>query len=827
MSKQQENPKILHRIYFENFKPFHDPFLHYLDSWRREMPDYEIKLWGPHNLDVDTIPWTRIASEKKSPVFLSEYFRWKVLSEYGGVYLDADCEVLDGKVLHGIVEDLYAQDEYDCFFGVEEVGNGHPTAQTFGAKRGSDLVRFMVDLYENRLEPLWHWRETRGLIGPQLLSLYFRNRDINVADDGFFKNLTDPVMSAGAKVYPQKYFSPKFSLLGDALDYEKGSTCVYHMFANSNVDFRSNKRLQSARKQALTFAEYRAEIEKASRFPRDYHASHFSVRDGLQTAEGIQGQGNGLLMYGPYISLPGGEYVATVECLKRPRKGKAVLAVTAESGAAQLGKAEIAFASKAALRVPFNIAGKGANMCEITLVIDGVERIVVTNVHIERTSELANQCPTALGPPAVPAVVASRSSLKRIHRIYFGFDGKPDPFGRYLDTWKRQLPDFEIMHWNADNLPMDANDYVRQLYKEKDHAFLTDYFRWYLLREYGGSYFDADLEVVNGSIYSQLIEDMEASTSYDALIGIDESNGGWYTAHSMASKPGSELATFMCDVYDSFGKFTAWRKRGMFFWAPQLVGLYFSDRGFHTEGMGTMPHLRKPQVVERVKVYPQDYFSPLAPTGNSDKPFDLNGYSDNTALCHHFACSWHEEGSIYLSHSQEKGGQAKVLLRELAKAEGRQIVTEKYRSGALHMSFVPGGKHLLTQIGAASGVDYATTARAGYLVHGLSQPVTKGRYRVSFHLNRISRPGEITVQVTADGGARSIGEHTLTLPTDKSQGIVFCDVDIESDVDDLDCRLLVDEKCALFCIELTIDRITTPDAARAFSGPAADMVEPA
>ena len=805
IDKQGKNPKILHRIYFENFKPFHDPFLHYLETWRKELPDYEIKLWGPHNLDVNANAWTRLAYEKKSPVFLSEYFRWKVLSEYGGVYLDADCEVLDGKVLHSIIEELHNQDEYDCFFGVEEVSNGHPTAQTFGAKKESDIVRFMVDLYENRLEPLWHWRETRGLIGPQLLSLYFRNLDINSADDGFFKNLTQPVVSVRAKVYPQTYFSPKFSLLGDTIDYEPGHTCVYHMFANSNVDFSSNKRMQSARTQALTFSEYRAEIEKSSAFPRDYHASHFSVREGVHIDSGIQGEGSGLLMYGPYISLPKGDYVATIQCLKVPKKGKAILTATANSGAVQLGRHATTFSAKDgdALRLPFRIDSDVAHMCEITLTIDGVDKIVVSNVNIaQASSQLSNQA------PAAPASVAAgrKPPLKRIHRIYFGFDGKPDPFTRYLDTWKRQLPDFEIMHWNASNLPMDDNEYVRQLYKEKDHAFLTDYFRWYLLREYGGTYFDADLEVVNGSIYAKLIEELEISSKFDAFIGIDEREGGWYTAHSMASKPGSALATFMCDIYNSFGKFTAWRKKGMYFWAPQLVGLYFADNGFHKEGMGTMPHLNTPQIVERVKVYPQDWFSPLAPTGDAQKPFNLSGYSANTTLCHHFACSWHEEGSIYLSHSQEKGGQAQVLLRELATAEGREIITEHYKSNALHMSFVPGGTNLLTQVGTKGSVVYATTGQRGYLVHGLNQPLAKGRYRAAFHLTQIATPGNITIEITSNAGARSIGHLDVSLPGNVKQGAVYCDFDLADDIPDADCRLIVDENCELFFTELTIDR---------------------
>ena len=104
---------------------------------------------------------------------------------------------------------------------------------------------------------------------------------------------------------------------------------------------------------------------------------------------------------------------------------------------------------------------------------------------------------------------ASNSSLKILHRIYFGFDGKPDPYIGYLKTWQEKLPDFEIRHWNADNLPIAACHFSRMMYELRDHAFLSDYFRWWVLREHGGVYLDADIEIVNGIIFRNLVEELE------------------------------------------------------------------------------------------------------------------------------------------------------------------------------------------------------------------------------------------------------------------------------------------------------------------------------
>ena len=201
-----DNPKILHRVYFDDMPPYKDPFSRFLDSWSRELPDYKIMHWNASNVDLNANEWVRRAVKAKSPVFLSEYFRWKVLSEYGGVYLDADCEILDGAHLHRIVEDVFASSDYDAAVGVEDYAQGHPTAQTMIAKQQSALVRFMVQMYETTLSgSMWHWRELRGLIGPQLISLYFMEQGF-LDERGMLPRLEEPVVHAGVKVYPQEVF---------------------------------------------------------------------------------------------------------------------------------------------------------------------------------------------------------------------------------------------------------------------------------------------------------------------------------------------------------------------------------------------------------------------------------------------------------------------------------------------------------------------------------------------------------------------------------------------------------------------------------------------
>ena len=248
------NPKILHRIYFDDRPPYKDPFKRFEQSWLREMPDYQIMKWNSGNVDVEQNEWMRRSNQANAPVFLSEFIRWDVLRRYGGMYIDADCEILNGSKLHQLIEELYASDEYDAFIGIEEQGNGHPTAQTVAAKPGSALVEFMVQMYSQHLSgALWHWREERLLIGPQLMSLYFRDRGLEKSK-GFFSGLSQPAVFDRVKVYTQDYFSPKFTLTGAKLNYTE-NTVIYHLFANLNVNLTDAEAIRQ-RNDPMLFEEY-------------------------------------------------------------------------------------------------------------------------------------------------------------------------------------------------------------------------------------------------------------------------------------------------------------------------------------------------------------------------------------------------------------------------------------------------------------------------------------------------------------------------------------------------------------------------------------------
>lgn len=85
---------------------------------------------------------------------------------------------------------------------------------------------------------------------------------------------------------------------------------------------------------------------------------------------------------------------------------------------------------------------------------------------------------------------------KIIHYCWFGGNPKPDDVKKYIASWRKYCPDYEIKEWNESNFDLNENAYCREAYEAKKWAFVTDYVRLKALYEYGGIYMDTDVEVV-------------------------------------------------------------------------------------------------------------------------------------------------------------------------------------------------------------------------------------------------------------------------------------------------------------------------------------------
>ena len=85
---------------------------------------------------------------------------------------------------------------------------------------------------------------------------------------------------------------------------------------------------------------------------------------------------------------------------------------------------------------------------------------------------------------------------KVIHYCWFGRGEKPKLAQKCIASWKKICPDYEIIEWNEDNFDVNMNGYTRMCYEQKKYAFLSDYVRLLVVMQYGGLYFDTDVELL-------------------------------------------------------------------------------------------------------------------------------------------------------------------------------------------------------------------------------------------------------------------------------------------------------------------------------------------
>lgn len=133
-------PKLIHYCWFGQ-KPLPELALKCIASWKKFLPDYEIKEWNEVNFDVNQTPYSKQAYKCKKYAFVSDYARFKIMHKYGGVYFDTDVEVIRP------LDDIVAK---GSFFGTEAINNKiycNP-GLGFGCEAGQNICSEMIKQYE-------------------------------------------------------------------------------------------------------------------------------------------------------------------------------------------------------------------------------------------------------------------------------------------------------------------------------------------------------------------------------------------------------------------------------------------------------------------------------------------------------------------------------------------------------------------------------------------------------------------------------------------------------------------------------------------------------
>lgn len=85
---------------------------------------------------------------------------------------------------------------------------------------------------------------------------------------------------------------------------------------------------------------------------------------------------------------------------------------------------------------------------------------------------------------------------KILHLCWLSGDAYPTKIAKCIDSWKRILPDYEIVLWDTHRFDLNQSQWVKQAFEKKKYAFAADYIRFYALYTMGGIYLDSDVEVL-------------------------------------------------------------------------------------------------------------------------------------------------------------------------------------------------------------------------------------------------------------------------------------------------------------------------------------------
>lgn len=85
---------------------------------------------------------------------------------------------------------------------------------------------------------------------------------------------------------------------------------------------------------------------------------------------------------------------------------------------------------------------------------------------------------------------------KIIHFCWISGDPYPEKIALCISTWKKHLPDYEIMLWDTNRFDVNSTAWTKEAYEAKKYAFVADYIRFYAVYNFGGIYLDGDVEVL-------------------------------------------------------------------------------------------------------------------------------------------------------------------------------------------------------------------------------------------------------------------------------------------------------------------------------------------
>ena len=213
-------PKIIHYCWFGP-EDIPEKELKCIKSWSAILPDYELMFWNEDSFDFKLNNFAFQAYKDRAYAFVSDYVRTNVLYEHGGIYLDADVELLKG------FDGFLIDDK--CLLGFENRSQIGTALMRFTPKH--PLIHEFLNYYQHN-----DFVDSKGNVNTianvRILNDILKGRGL-IADGSC--QVLDEI-----KIYPREYFYPK--KISD-IDFRiVDETVAIHKFSSSWMSEREKNR---------------------------------------------------------------------------------------------------------------------------------------------------------------------------------------------------------------------------------------------------------------------------------------------------------------------------------------------------------------------------------------------------------------------------------------------------------------------------------------------------------------------------------------------------------------------------------------------------------
>lgn len=175
------------------------------------------------------------------------------------------------------------------------------------------------------------------------------------------------------------------------------------------------------------------------------------------------------------------------------------------------------------------------------------------------------------------------------------------------------------MRWDETNFDVNSIPYTKEAYKAGKYAFVSDYARFWILYNYGGLYFDTDVEIIRS---------MDDIIMAGPFMGVEQQNEDIITVAPGLGLAAEKHNALFADLIQYYRNARFVNPDGSLCLTNVVeITTEFLERG----------HLKNTNEIQQCcgfNIYPKDYFCPIDYVTR-----ELN-VTPKTRTIHHYAESW-------------------------------------------------------------------------------------------------------------------------------------------------------------------------------------------